>query len=83
MHARFCGFPPSVVIPHEVAVPPSFLSVAIRFIGQPSKEHAFHTQRKKKEMEWASTIDAEIAAAESKAMKVRKRVVLSVVNCSV
>lgn len=44
---------------------------AFRFIGQPSKEKAFHAQRKEREIEQANAIGAEIAAAASKAQKVR------------
>ncbi|CAM9166515.1 unnamed protein product, partial [Hapterophycus canaliculatus] len=45
------------------------LTSGAQFIGQPSKEHVFHAQRKQREIEWATTVDAEIAAAESKAQK--------------
>lgn len=43
---------------------------SFRFIGQPSKEKAFHAQRKEREVEWANAVAAETAAAGAKAQKV-------------
>lgn len=45
---------------------------AFRFIGQPSKEKAFHAQRKEREVEWTNAVASETVAAGAKAQKVPK-----------